>query len=75
MKKVGGCVGSYGKARMRQSKGGGTEDSGDGGREVVRWGQTEKRIEFGRRGKRKKSQEQQAIITSDPPWYSIELVY
>lgn len=39
------------------------------------WGQTEKRIEFGRRGKRKKSQEQPAIITSDPPWYSIELVY
>lgn len=40
----------------------------------------EKRIEFRGGGKRKgqrggKSQEQPAIITTDPPWYSIELVY
>lgn len=64
-----------GKDRMRQSEEGRRRVGREGRRGVGRWGQTEKRIEFGRRGKRKKSQEQPAIITSDPPWYSIELVY
>lgn len=38
----------------------------------------EKRIEFREEGKERterRSQEQAAIITTDPPWYSVELVY
>lgn len=52
----------------------------DGENEAGKGRGAEKRIEFREKGEIKdrrgrRSQEQPAIITTDPPWYSIQLLY